>query len=403
MKIVIAPDTFKESLSAAQVAQAIARGVLAVVPDAQIDLCPMADGGEGTVEAMVAATGGRFLAADVFDPLGQEIRARFGMLGTDGDQGLLPGEVGLVAAEEAAQGQASCPAAATAVIEMAAASGLGLVRPDMRDPTRTTSYGTGQLISAALDAGARRIILGIGGSATVDGGTGCAQGLGVAFSEPDGSPCVCGLAGGGLESIATIDLSTRDARVAQADIRVACDVNNPLTGPQGAAAIYGPQKGATDEMVEQLDRGLAHLARLIREQMDIDVEAIPGSGAAGGLGAGLIAFAGARLENGGKLIADALRLPQRLRGADLCFTGEGRIDAQSRFGKVPVRVANIAGVQGVSTVCIAGLVEPDAPREIFRDIRALVEGDTTTAQALANPADLLSTRAEQIMRKFINS
>jgi len=168
MKIVIAPDTFKESLSAAQVAQAIARGVLAVVPDAQIDLCPMADGGEGTVEAMVAATGGRFLAADVFDPLGQEIRARFGMLGTDGDQGLLPGEVGLVAAEEAAQGQASCPAAATAVIEMAAASGLGLVRPDMRDPTRTTSYGTGQLISAALDAGARRIILGIGGSATVE-------------------------------------------------------------------------------------------------------------------------------------------------------------------------------------------------------------------------------------------
>jgi len=178
-------------------------------------------------------------------------------------------------------------------------------------------------------------------------------------------------------------------------------VNNPLTGPQGAAAVYGPQKGATDEMVEQLDRGLAHLARLVREQMDIDVDAIPGSGAAGGLGAGLIAFAGARLENGGKLIADALRLPHRLRGADLCFTGEGRIDAQSRFGKVPVRVANIAGAQGVSTVCIAGLVEADAPREIFRDIRALVEGDTTTAQAMANPAPLLSDRAEQIMRKFI--
>jgi glycerate kinase len=403
MRIVIAPDTFKESLPASQVAQAIAQGVLAVVPDAQRDLCPMADGGEGTVEAMVAASGGRFLAADVFDPLGQEIRARFGLLGMDQGQGLLPGEVGLVAAQDAAQGQASCYGSATAVIEMAAASGLGLVRPDMRDPMRTTSYGTGQLISAALDAGARQIILGIGGSATVDGGVGCAQGLGVTFAESDGSPCVCGLAGGGLESIATIDLSTRDSRVAQAEIRIACDVNNPLTGPHGAAAVYGPQKGATDETVEQLDRGLVHMAWLIREQLDIDIDQIPGSGAAGGLGAGLIAFAGARLENGGKLIAEALQLPRRLRGADLCITGEGRIDAQSRFGKVPVRVANIAGSEGVSTICIAGMVWQDAPREIFRDTRALVEGDITPAQAMADPAPLLVARAKQAMRKFITS
>ncbi len=401
MKVVIAPDSFKESLPAAEVAQAIAKGVLAVVPDAQIDLCPMADGGEGTVDAMVAATGGRFITADVFDPLGQEIRARFGLLGISGEESLLPGEIGLTAASAAAEGEAECTIGNIAVIEMAAASGLGLVRPDLRDPLRTTTFGTGQLILAAIDSGARQIILGIGGSATTDGGAGCAQAMGVTFTEADGSPCQFGLAGGSLASIATINLATRDPRIAATAIRVACDVNNPLIGPNGAAAVYGPQKGATEEMVQKLDAGLTHLAAIIEEQLDLDINEIPGSGAAGGLGAGLIAFAGATLENGGKLIADAVGLPTRMKHADLCFTGEGKIDSQSRFGKVPVRVANIAGLEGVSTICIAGLVADDAPRELFRDILGLVKDDVSPAQAIANPAPLLAARAEAAMRNFL--
>ena len=402
MKIVIAPDTFKESLAAPQVAEAIARGVLAACGDAQVDLCPMADGGEGTVEAMVAATGGRFLSADVFDPLGRPIRARFGLLSAPAGA-LLPGEVGLTAAQAAAEGDAPVGGAKTAVIEMAAASGLTLVPLEKRDPLRTTSYGTGQLIVAAMDAGARQIILGIGGSATVDGGCGAAQAMGVEFLDSDGEECICGLGGGGLASIATIDCSTRDKRLDETHICVACDVNNPLTGPEGAAAVFAPQKGATDETVAQLEAGLSHLAAVIREQLGIDIETIPGAGAAGGLGAGLIAFASATLENGGKLIADAVDLPHRLRGADLCITGEGKLDAQSRFGKVPIRVANLAGQEGVSTICIAGVVTDDAPRERFREVHALVAGGVTPEAAMLNPAAIIQVRAEAAIRAFLKS
>lgn len=401
MKIVIAPDSFKESLPAAEVAEAIARGVLSVCPDAQVDICPMADGGEGTVEAMVAATGGRFVSADVFDPLGSPIRARFGLLGDTGESSLLPGEVGLTAARVAAQGESATTSSRTAVIEMAAASGLGLAPLDRRNPLRTTTYGTGQLLLAALDAGAKKILLGIGGSATTDGGCGAAQALGVDFLDAQGESLPPGLAGGDLGEIATIDLSGRDGRLASAEILVACDVTNPLTGPEGAAAVFSPQKGATDEMVRQLDMGLAHLAGRIREQLGLEVETLSGAGAAGGLGAGLIAFAGATLENGGKLIAQAVRLPHRLRNADVCITGEGKIDAQSRFGKVPVRVANLAGKAGVPTICIAGTVLPDAPREFFRDLVALVEGDVTIEQAMAQPARLLQARAAEAIRRFV--
>ncbi len=400
-KIVIAPDSFKGSLAAADVAQAIARGVLAVCPEAQIDLCPMADGGEGTVDAMVAATGGRFFTTDVFDPLGSPIRARIGLLGATDTGGLLPGEIGLSAARAAAVGEGSAALSHTAVIEMAAASGLALVPADRRDPLRTSTYGTGQLILAAIDAGAKKIILGIGGSATNDGGVGCAQALGVDFLDADGEEFAPGLAGGGLMNIASIDTTSLDRRLAQTDILVACDVTNPLTGPEGASAVYGPQKGATDEVVRQLDAALTHLAKLIREQLSLDVETLPGGGAAGGLGAGLVAFAGAKLTNGGKLIAESVNLPARLRGADLCITGEGRIDSQTRFGKVPMRVASIAGQAGVSTACIAGAVRDDAPRELFRDVRALVEGEITPDYAIAHPEELLQARAQDIMRRWM--
>ena len=194
-----------------------------------------------------------------------------------------------------------------------------------------------------------------------------------------------------------------DKRVRHTLIRVACDVENPLTGPEGAAAVYAPQKGATQEMVTEMDAGLVHLAKIIREQLGIDVENMPGAGAAGGLGAGLVAFAGASLENGGKIIADSVGLGTRLHGADLCITGEGKIDSQSRYGKVPVRVSALAGQHGVSTVCIAGVATDDAPRELFRDLVTLVDEDITSAQAISDPEPILADRAEAIMRNFIDA
>lgn len=401
MKIVIAPDSFKGSLAAAEVARAIATGVLRASPDAQIDICPMADGGEGTVDAMVAATGGQFVTADVFDPSGGSLRAKFGLLGLSSSAPVLPGEVGLIAAAADADGE-GC-GGQIAVIEMAAASGLGLVPQDHRDPMRATTFGTGQLIIAAIEAGAKQIVIGIGGSATTDGGCGCLQALGVDFHDHAGELCVSGMGAAGLGNIKTIETAGLDKRVKQTMIRVACDVENPLTGPEGAAAVYAPQKGATQEMVTTMDAGLAHLAKIIREQFGVDVERLPGAGAAGGLGAGLAAFAGASLENGGKIIAEAVGLSTRLHEADLCITGEGKIDSQSRYGKVPVRVAAMAGQQGVSTVCIAGAASDDAPRELFRSLVTLVDKQTASAQAIRDPEPILADRAEAIMHDFINA
>ena len=402
MKVVIAPDSFKETLDAAEVAEALAQGVLAAVPDAWIDLCPMADGGEGTVAAMVAATGGQFLTADVFNPLGSPIRARFGLLGSSRQPGL-PGLLGVAAAASRADGEGT-PIESTggraAVIEMAAASGLALVAPELRDPLRTTTFGTGQLIRAALDAGAAEIIVGVGGSATVDGGCGAAQALGVTFLGRDGEPAVCGLAGGGLADVARIDLSDRDERIAATRIRVACDVRNVLTGPDGAAAVYAPQKGATPEMVEQLEAGLVHLAGLIREQLGLDVAGLAGAGAAGGLGAGLVAFAAAMLEAGAELVAEAVGLGRRLRGADLCITGEGRLDASSAFGKTPVHVAALAAELGVPTVCIPGQAAEGAPSTAFADVLPLVTPNVTAAAAMDDPRRFLTLRAAEAARRF---
>lgn len=402
MKIVIAPDSFKESLGAAEVAAALAEGVVAACPSASVDLCPMADGGGGTVEAMVAATGGQFLTADVFDPMGREIRARFGLLGRPAGAGL-PGQVGLSAARALADGEGTPAAGAgglTAVIEMAAASGLALLPPDMRDPLRTTTYGTGQLILAALDAGARRIVVGIGDSATVDGGAGCAQALGVSFVNVDGQASVCGLAGGGLAEIGQIDAATRDGRLARVQIRVACDATNVLLGPSGAAVVYGPQKGASPEMVVELEAALSHLADLIRRDLEIDVTQLPGGGAAGGLGAGLVAFADATLEPGLPLVAEAVGLANRLADADLCITGEGRFDAQSASGKTTVGVAEFARAKSVPVICIPGAATPDAPRELFADVRPLVADEVTKRLAMQQPLELLKRRAKEALRAF---
>ncbi len=404
MKVLIAPDSFKESLSAADAAAAIAEGVLAVCPNAVVDLSPMADGGEGTVAAMVAATGGKFLSADVFDPLGGPIRGRFAMLGKTSDA-LLPGQVGLSAAQTALAGDANIEPASggTAVIEMAAASGLALVKPELRDPTRTTTFGTGQLILAALDEGATEIIIGIGGSATNDGGCGCAQALGVEFTDTDGNPCVNGISGGGLAGIASIDISGLDPRIKATKITVACDVKNPLTGPNGASAVYGPQKGATEEMVQLLDANLAHLAEIIRRDLGLDVENLPGSGAAGGLGAGLVAFGGAKLENGGQVISKALSLDRKLAGADLCITGEGKLDSQVLAGKALAAVTDLAAQAEVPVVCIPGQLTDDAPVELFAQVLPLVTGDVTARHAMTHTQQLLAQRASEAIKVFLSN
>ena len=402
MKVVIAPDTFKESISAGDAAAAIAAGVLDVCGKAQIDICPMADGGDGTVEAMVAATGGTFATADVIDPLGSSIRARFGLLGA-GVQDSLPGELGLVTAGIQADGQGAPGRGRIAVVEMASASGLRLVRGEDRDPMRTTTFGTGLLIMAALEAGAVEIIVGIGGSATVDGGCGAAQALGVSFVDVDGEACVCGMGGGALSTLGSIDISDLYAPAAEARIRVACDVTNPLIGPEGAAVVYGPQKGATREMVDQLEAGLSRLADIIMRDLGVDVSTLPGGGAAGGLGAGLVAFTGATLESGAELVASAVGLRRRLAGADLCITGEGRLDAQSVSGKTVSAVAGHARDAGAAVACIAGQVADDAPRDMFSDLRSLVDGDITASAAMRNPGPLLKARAIEATRAFISS
>ena len=293
MRVVIAPDKFKGSLTALEAAEAMARGLSRVDPSAEIDRVPMADGGEGTVAALVAATGGSYRTVTVTGPLGDPVVASFGLLG-DGR---------------------------TAVLEMASASGLWLVPPALRDPLRATTRGTGQLLLAALEAGARRVIVGIGGSATNDGGAGLGQALGFRLLDTHGRELEPG--GGELDRLARIERTDQVAVLGSATIAVACDVTNPLCGPQGASAVYGPQKGATPEVVERLDRNLGHFADIVARDLDVAVRHIPGSGAAGGLGGGLVAFAGGRLEGGVNLVIEAVNLRERLHAADLCLTGEG--------------------------------------------------------------------------------
>ena len=324
MKIVIAPDSYKESLSALEVAQAVEAGFRQVFPDAEYVLVPVADGGEGTVDAMVAATGGRKEIVTVTGPLGEPVEAFYGLTG-DGD---------------------------TAVIEMAAASGLMLVPAAARNPLRTSSRGTGELIRAALDAGARRFILGIGGSATNDGGAGMVQALGARLLDADGRD-VEG-SGGGLARLERIDVSALDPRLKECRIEVACDVDNPLTGPRGASAVFGPQKGATPEAVETLDTALAHYAVCAKAATGRDVAELPGAGAAGGLGAGLLFFTNARLRSGVDIVLEAVGFAEVVRDADFVITGEGRTDFQTAFGKAPVGVAKLAKQFGVPVFCLSG-------------------------------------------------
>src|SRR5438552_7802535 len=324
MRILIAPQSLKGSLTAAEAGSAIAQGVRAIYPEAEIEVVPVADGGEGTVQALVDASSGKIIQKLVTGPLGEPVLAFFGLMG-DGS---------------------------TAVIEMAACAGLPLVPPEKRDPRITTTYGVGELIQAALDHGSRHFIIGIGGSATNDGGAGMAQALGAAFLSRQGTEIARG--GAALATLAHISTSTMDPRLQECTLEVACDVTNPLCGPTGASAVYGPQKGATPEMVEELNKALAHYAQIIEQDLRMSVLDIPGAGAAGGLGAGLMAFLHAKLRPGAQIVFEAVDLEERIRQADLVITAEGQIDAQTAYGKSVGAVAAVAKRYSFPVLALAG-------------------------------------------------
>ncbi|MCR8846093.1 glycerate kinase [Paenibacillus sp. SC116] len=369
MKIVIAPDSYKESLTALEACEAIERGFRQVYPQADIVKVPMADGGEGTVQSLVDATGGRIVTCSVLDPMGQPIEAFYGLLG-DGK---------------------------TAIIEMAAASGLALVPKDLRNPLLTSTYGTGQLIRHALQAGVRHIMLGLGGSATNDGGVGMAQALGYRFVDVNGKEVLPG--GGNLGHIESIITDDVDPRLKETTFIAACDVDNPMIGPKGASAVFGPQKGATPAMVEVLDNHLQHLATCIRSDLGMEVSTVPGGGAAGGLGAGVIAFLGAELKRGVDIVIEATNLAHHVQGADLVITGEGRIDGQTIYGKTPIGVAKTAQEQQVKVVAIAGSLGTDyeAVHEHGIDIVfSLVPGVCTLDEALKKAAVNLERTAHNV-------
>ena len=330
MKVIITPDSFKGSLTAIEVAEAIEEGVKSVFHDAETIKIPLADGGEGTVQCLVNATAGKILQQEVINPLGKKINASYGILG---DQ-------------------------KTAVIEMAEASGITLISPEERNPLITTTYGTGQLIKAALDQGCRKMIIGIGGSATNDAGAGMVQALGVRLLDKQAKEI--GFGGAELLNIHHIDIVQMDSRIDKLEILVASDVKNPLCGPTGATRIYGPQKGATEKMMVILEKALAHFAELINETLHKDVINIPGAGAAGGLGAGLIAFLGARLKPGIEVIIEAVKLEELVKNADLVITGEGKIDYQTIYGKVPVGVAKVAKKYHIPVMAVGAIIEKDA-------------------------------------------
>ena len=371
LRILVAPNAFKESLSATEAAAAISRGILKVLPASKITQLPIADGGDGTLEAVVEGTDGKIFRARVLDPLGKKIFAEYGLTG-DGK---------------------------TAVIEMSRASGLALVPTSQRNPMLCTSYGTGQLIKAALKRGVKDIILGIGGSATVDGGVGALQALGIEFLDRRGKPV--GWGGDGLKSISRIDPGAANPLLEQARILVACDVDNPLVGPRGSAAVFGPQKGATPGMVRKLDQYLGKLGRLIQRTTGRDVLQVAGSGAAGGIAGGFMGLLGAQLSPGSDLVFELLRVEEQVRKADLIFTGEGQIDFQTPFGKGPGMLAKTAKGAGVPVIGIAGSVAGDVGSlydQGFTALFSILASPLTIEAAIRQADQLLEAQSEQVAR-----
>ena len=370
MKILVAPDSFKGSLSAQDVAKSLREGILRVAPKIQVDLLPVADGGEGTCAAIVAAIGGELIKRTVTGPNGNSVEA---FLGIAGD---------------------------LAIIEMAAASGLALVPAGELRPREATTYGTGELMRHALDAGCKQIVMGIGGSATTDGGAGMAQALGVRLLDADG--CELGRGGGELKRLASIDISNIDPRIAACEITVATDVSNPLYGESGCAAVYGPQKGCDAQDVAALDSNMRHYAHILQEQLKKDVALVPGAGAAGGLGAGLLAFCGATLKSGVDTVLDAVAFERHVLDADLVITGEGRIDFQSAFGKLPVGVAKRAkAAANVPVIAVVGSIGQGAEAVYEHGIEAIIsiiDKPMPLQEAINGAPALLANAAERLIR-----
>jgi glycerate kinase len=374
MKVVIAPDSFKESLTAKQVCVAIETGFKRVFPNASYHLVPVADGGEGTVQSLVDATQGEIQHLQVTGPMAGKVDAFYGLLGGNNH---------------------------TAVIEMAAASGLHHVQASQRDPKLASSYGTGELIKAALDHGAKKIIIGLGGSATNDGGIGMLSALGVVFLDNTDKEIVAN--GAGLPFIKTIKTDMLDPRLADCEILVACDVDNPLCGIRGASHVFGPQKGATTEDIQFLDNSLKHYATCIKQQYAIDVLDQPGAGAAGGMGAALMAFTNATLKPGIELVLEAVNLKQFMPDTDLVITGEGRIDEQTVYGKTPMGVATVAKQFNIPVIGIAGSLGKNhqAVYECGIDaVFAAVPGAMTLQQAFTEAHDNVANVAENIAKIF---
>jgi len=377
MRILIAPDSFKGSLTAHEATSAIERGVLQALPDATVVRHPVSDGGEGLVAVVTPVLGGRMVTTSVSGPLpGQHVDARWG-LSADGS---------------------------VALIEMAEAAGLPLVPPDRRDPKVTTTYGVGELIKATLEAGVSSVIIGIGGSATNDGGAGMAQALGVRFFDSSGNPV--GRGGAALLNVAGVDIGGKDPRLNSVEVLVACDVQNTLCGEQGASAVYGPQKGATPADVSLLDKALEQYGAMIHSEMGIDVLEIPGGGAAGGLGAGLVAFCAGTLMRGIDLVLRVTKFDERVRESDLVITGEGKIDRQTYYGKALSGVIERAHRFNVPVVAVVGRVEGERElfvnNESFADLETLVDSQTTEADAIRNAPLLLSEKTKLLLQRYLS-
>jgi len=373
MRVVIAPDSFKGSLSASLVARAIATGVRKACPDCVIEEIPIADGGEGTLEAMVAARQGEYRTYTVRGPLGVPTAAQLGLLDD--------GKIG--------------------VIEMAQASGLLLIAPEERNPLLTSTFGTGELIGAALDLGCRELIITIGGSATVDGGLGMLAALGARFYDGEGQELEP--VGGSLPQLARVDIADLDPRLRACRITIASDVTNPLCGPNGAAAVFGPQKGATPAMVEILDQGLRKLAQATQVATGMDVSNLPGGGAAGGLGAALMAYAGGVMRSGIDVVLDTIGIETRLAAADLVFTGEGRMDEQTAHGKAPVGLARRAQQYGCPVVALVGSLGPGYEAVLEHGISSVfpvLAAPTDLAYAMEHAAELIADTAFRVTYLF---
>ena len=374
MKIVIAPQGFKAGISGLEAAEAIARGVAAVDPDAETVLAPVADGGDGTLNALVDATGGQVFTSTITGPLGQPLEARWGVMG-DGS---------------------------TAVIEMALASGLALVPQRRRNPRVTTTAGTGEILKEAMNRGYTRVIVGLGGSATNDGGAGMATALGARFLDSEGRPLPPG--GSALARLDRIETQGLHPALGQATIIAATDVTNPLCGPDGASAVFGPQKGANPEMVQELDAALANFARVVARDLHRDVSEQPGAGAAGGLGAGLMAFAGATLQSGIDMVCEVLQFDALLQGADLVITGEGRADRSTIFNKAPAGVARHAQAHGVPTVLLAGSLGSGYEELYEHGLAAVVciaDRPMSFDVSLSRSAELLESATERTLRLIL--